>query len=103
MRKIREVLRLKGGKGLSARQVAGAVHISPATVADIVRRASLAGLTWPLDEELDDERLEELLYPRPAKEPTRPLPDMKRLHTELARKGVTLALLWEEYTAENPH
>jgi len=102
MRKIREVLRLKEGKGLSARQVAGAVHVSPATVADIVRRASLAGLTWPLDEELDDERLEELLYPRPAREPTRPLPDMKRLHTELARKGVTLALLWEEYAAENP-
>jgi transposase len=103
LRKIREVLRLKCGKGLSARQVVGAVHISPATVADIVRRASLAGLTWPLDEELDDEGLEELLYPRPDKEPSRPLPDMKRLHTELARKGVTLTLLWEEYAAENPH
>jgi transposase len=102
MRKIREVLRLKEGKGLSARQVAGAAHVSPATVSDIVRRAHLAGLAWPLDEELDDERLEELLYPRPAKEPTRPLPDMKRLHAELARKGVTLALLWEEYARDNP-
>jgi len=102
MRKIREVLRLRQGKGLSARQVAGAMHVSPATVADIVRRACLAGLSWPLPEEMDDERLEELLYPRPTKEPTRPLPNMKRLHTELARKGVTLALLWEEYAAENP-
>lgn len=34
MRKIREVLRLKLGGGLSARQVAGALNISPAAVTD---------------------------------------------------------------------
>lgn len=102
MRKIREVLRLRQGKGLSARQVAGAVRVSPATVTDIVRRASLAGVTWPLPEEMDDLKLEELLYPRPAKEPCRPVPPWKDVHLELARKGVTLALLWEEYAAANP-
>ena len=64
VRKIREVLRLKEGSGLSARQVAGAVRVSPATVADIVRRASTAGLSWPLPEEMDDEELEALLSTR---------------------------------------
>jgi len=102
MRKIREILRLKEGKGLSARQVAAAVHVSPATVADIVRRASLAGLCWPLPEEMDDEKLEELLYPKPTKEPTHAVPLWKDVHRELARKGVTLALLWEEYARDNP-
>ena len=102
MRKIREVLRLRLGNGLSARQVAGAVRVSPATVADIVRRASAAGITWPLPEELGDDDLEALLYEKRTREPTRPLPDMKYLHRELARKGVTLALLWEEYARENP-
>lgn len=102
MRKIREVIRLKMGNGLSARQVAGVVHVSPATVIDIDRRASAAGLCWPLPEEMDDEKLEELLYPRPERESSRSLPEWKDVHRELARKGVTLALLHEEYAADNP-
>jgi transposase len=32
----------------------------------------------------------------------RPLPDFAELHTQLKRKGVTLALLWEEYKALTP-
>lgn len=102
VRKIREVLRLKEEGGLSDRQVAGALGISPSTVADVVRRAQVAGVFWPLPEGTGDERIEELLYPRGASEPTRPLPDMKYLHAELARPHVTLALLWEEYAARHP-
>ncbi len=102
MRKIREVLKLKLGGGLSDRQVAGALGISPATVGDLVRRASAAGITWPLAEDMGDDALEALLYPRQEKDTSRPLPDMAYLHRELARKGVTLALLWEEYAAEHP-
>ncbi len=103
MRKIREALKLKIGGGLSARQVAGALGISPATVTDLVRRASAAGITWPLAEDMGDDALEALLYPRQEKDDaSRPLPDMAYLHRELARKGVTLALLWEEYAAEHP-
>ena len=102
VRKIREVLRLKAEGGLSDRQVAGAIGISPSTVADVVRRAQVAGLSWPLAEGMGHEELEELLYPRGASEKTRPLPDMKYLHAELARPHVTLALLWEEYAAQHP-
>ncbi|MXI45785.1 hypothetical protein GRW89_04610 [Pseudomonas moraviensis] len=32
----------------------------------------------------------------------RVLPDVITLHRELRRKGVTLQLLWEEYTAAHP-
>ena len=102
MRKIREALKLKLGGGLSARQVAGALNISPATVTDLVRRATAAGIAWPLPEDMGDDALEALLYPRQEKDTSRPLPDMAYLHREPARKGVTLALLWEEYAQEHP-
>ena len=35
-------------------------------------------------------------------EPRFPMPDWSRVHRELRRKGVTLALLWQEYKAVHP-
>jgi len=70
-------------------------------VADCVRRATEAHLSWPLPEELDDTRLERLLYPPAAPSSVqRPLPDWSQIHQELKRKGVTLFLLWQEYKAQ---
>ena len=69
-----------------------------------LERARQAGVSWPLPEELDDDRLEQLLYPDtpPAGHPSRPLPDMVWLHRELRRRHVTLQLLWEEYRSDHP-
>ena len=50
MRKIREVLRLTLGEGLSRRQVGVALGMPTTTVADHVARARRAGLAWPLTE-----------------------------------------------------
>ena len=58
MRKIREILRLRWGLGLTQRQVATSVRTSASTVFDTCARAKAAGLSWPLPEELDDEALE---------------------------------------------
>jgi hypothetical protein len=93
MRKIREVLRLKWSCGLSARQVATSCFIGRATVAECLRRASLAELSWPLPEELDDAQLERLLYPPPLAIPAseRALPNWATIHQELKRKHVTLS------------
>jgi transposase len=102
VRKVKEILRLKLGGGMSARQVAKAVCVSPATVTDIVKRAQAAGITWPLPEGTDDVALEAALYPKCEHKPCRPLPEMRYLHRELAKKQVTLMLLWEEYVAEHP-
>src|ERR1035438_9886314 len=44
MRKIREVLRLSQGEGLSRRQVAQAAGVPPTTVADYLGRLAAAGL-----------------------------------------------------------
>ena len=54
--------------------------------------------------DLDDSRLEALLFSTPVAEggQYRKSPDMKYIHKELARKSVTLRLLWLEYRAANP-
>jgi transposase len=101
MRKIREVLRLRLGQGLPQRAVAQSLRLSQGAVHGYVARARRAGLTWPLPEELDDARLETLLYPPPSAVAAdqRPIPDWAAVHCELRRPNMTLALLWEEYRA----
>lgn len=104
MRKVKEVLRLKWGCGLSQRQIARSCGIARPTVAEYIRRAEDAGLSWPLAEGLDEAALERLLFPLPQSMSTevRPTPDWSEVHRQLKRKGVTLALLWQEYKAVTP-
>ena len=97
MRKTREILRLRWGLGRSGREVARSLDISPATVGDCILRAKLAGLSWPLNDDLDDSQLEAMLYPPPKGRAPRSEPDWPHIFRELKRKGVTLALLWQEY------
>jgi len=96
MRKIREILRLILGDGLSRRQAAAATGVPTSTIADQLARAQRAGLGWPLPEGMDDAVLEARLF-APVSPPSadgRPLPDWPAVHRELRRKGVTLQLLW---------
>ena len=102
MRKIRDVLRLDAS-GLSKRRIAASLAIGATSVCEYLHRARVAGLGWPLPEELGDDALERLLFPPPiVPAGGRALPDWPVLHRELARANVTLSLLWEEYRAANP-
>jgi transposase len=104
MRQVREVLRLKWTCGLSDRKIAQSLQISRPTVAEYVRRAHAAGLSWPLPDSLDEVTLERRLFAttRTTPAPRGPLPDWPQVHRELRRKGVTLFLLWQEYKAVTP-
>jgi transposase len=101
MRKIREILRLKYEAKLSHRAIARACSVGAGTVAEYLRRARVAGLAWPLPEELDDAALNTCLFP-PTVGRLRVEPDMAHMHAELRRAGVTLQLLWLEYREANP-
>jgi transposase len=103
MRRIRDVLRLKHDSGLSERLIARTLQVSNGAVNSYLQRARVAGLTWPLPDSLDDDALERLLFP-PAhpKADARPGPDWTYVERELRRRGVTRALLWEEYRAAHP-
>ena len=104
MRKIKEVLRLCWGNGLSKRKTAMSCGISRPAVDEYLRRAEEAGLSWPLPADLDDGTLERLLFPAAAMLPVqvRGLPDWATVNRELKHKGVTLFLLWQEYRERHP-
>ena len=104
MRKIREVLRLYFAAALSIRAIARSLGTSPSTVGEYLRRAKVAGVSWPAPEALDDAGLERRLFPAlPSSHTSRPLPDWSEVRRELrGKKNVTLALLWQEYKAIHP-
>ncbi len=103
MRKVREVLRLKYEQHHSNRAIGMSCRLSVGSVHDYLQRAKVAGLFWPLPDDLSDEALDLRLFPPASLLPTvRPRPDWDRIIRELRRKGVTLALLWEEYRATHP-
>lgn len=88
---------------MSARAVAASCGMGRTAVLEYVRRATRAGLSWPLPEGLSDEALEALLFPpAPPSEEDRPLPVWREVHDALKGKGVTLYLLWEVYRARHP-
>lgn len=67
-------------------------------MAEYIRRAEAAGLSWPLPIELDEAQLERRLFPRiTAQGCGRPQPQWAQIHQELKHKGVTLFLLGQEY------
>ena len=103
MRKIREVLRLYFAAALSIRAIARSLGTSPSTVGEYLRRAKVAGVSWPVPEAIDDAGLERRLFPAlPSSHTSRPLPEWSEVRRELRGKNVTLALLWEEYKAIHP-
>jgi len=103
MRKITEVLRLHA-TGTSRRDIARALGVARSTVAEYLRRAETAGVSWPLPDGLDAEGVEALLFPEAEPTATRPVPDWAEVRKELkSRKHhMTLRLLWLEWKAERP-
>ena len=93
----REILRLHS-LGTSQRSIAQQVQSSRDTVADIIKSAEATGISWPLGEDVTNEMIQELLFPgKYALACPYTQPDFPEIHNELAKKGVTLTLLWEEY------
>jgi transposase len=103
MRKIAEALRLRAA-GLSTRKIAASLSVAQSTVAEYLKRADRAGLSWPLPAGATDVDLERRLFEPVGGRTRRGLeqPDWAAVHRELRRNGVTLSLVWEEYRAAHP-
>ena len=87
MRKVREVLRLRLGAGLSIRQVADSCKVSVGTVSEYEKRARAAGLDWPLPTDLDDAGLERMVRAGEGEfRHNRPLPDASYLISEMKQR-----------------
>src|SRR5580692_5093911 len=94
MRRIKEVLRLKEGLGLSDTAVSRSVRIARSTVKEYLDRAAAAGLNWETVAELSEEELDRRLFAAvDTRHWDRPLPDWEAVEKELRGRGVTLRLL----------
>jgi transposase len=104
MRKIREILRLRYDCKLTYGQIATSCGIGKTTVSDYLERFEATPLGWPLSSDVDDARLEQLLFPsaRIDYSTKRAHLDCQYIHGELRRKSVTLMLLWQEYKEQYP-
>lgn len=97
MTNYREILRLQA-LGQSQRSIAFSTKASRNSVKDALKRAQELHITWPLDDDVTNEMLDELFY---GKQSGSAVPyaviNYEYIHRELSKKGVTLTLLWQEY------
>ena len=104
MRQLRHLLRLHHD-GVSAREIGRRLGVARSTIQDGLKRATAAGLIWPLPEDVSDDALERQLFGRAGVAPgqrRRVEPDWADLARELKRPGVTMTILWEEYRDVHP-
>jgi len=101
--KAKEILRLHDELGLSQREIAAATGCSLGTVSSTLSKAKAADITYSV--EMTAKQLGAALYPPKdgTGEEKHSEPDLKNIHREMQRKGVTLTLLWEEYRTAHPN
>lgn len=96
MTEYREILRLYS-QGISQRAIAVSLSCSRNTVATVLQRAKELSIAWPLMPATTDAVLDKFFYPDSVTSMNRRLPDNGYIHKEMAKKGVSLKLLWGEY------
>ena len=71
---------------------------SPEKTKEVYKAADKLGLSWPLDNDIPNAELGEILFPDKYKSGCWYMePDYPYIHRELAKSGATMALLGEEY------
>jgi len=97
MTKYREILRL-WDQGISKSSIAKSCECSRNTVSSVISQAEEAEMRWPLEEKLTDQKIHKILYHSDTTaDNSYKQPDYEHIHRELAKSGVTLRLLWNEY------
>ena len=87
MTKYREILRLKS-LGFSERNIAQSCGVSRNTVAKVLKKAAEINLSWPLDFDMTDSALEELMFPKDKSATNKRMPNFDYIRKELLRNGV---------------
>ena len=96
----KEILRL-AAEGQSQRQIAASMGSSRNTISEVLITAQAQGIAWPLEESVSNEQIGGILFPERYSTVSMYLePDYAYIHSELAKRGVTLTLLWNEYVQE---
>lgn len=97
MTNYRKILELYS-KGYSQRSIETSVRSSHQTVRAALEKAHEMNISWPLEDDVTNEVLDELFYgKRCSNSSPYAVIDYAYIHRELSKKGVTLTLLWQEY------
>ena len=100
MTDYRKILMLQS-MGYSQREMERSGVASRMTIRAICNTADRLGICWPLDDDISNADLERLFFPNEYKNACLYVePDYQYIHRELAKPGVTLTLLWEEYRSK---
>lgn len=100
MTDYRNVLRLRS-MGCSQRQMERDKIVSREKCKQIYEAADRLNIHWPLDPDITNKDLELLLFPDKYKAVCLYVePNYAYIHCELAKRGVTMTLLWEEYCSK---
>ncbi len=101
MRQIREILRYRFDHGVSLNNIRKTLNISKGSVVNTLKRFEESSLSWPLSNDLNDSKLEQMLYP-PSSSKSNKCDLVQGLEKELSRPHVTLQLLYDEYRQTIP-
>ena len=94
----REILRLSADKNYSVRELLATAHCSYQSYSDTITAAKAKGISWPLDDDVTNAELQAFLFPKKNSSlPYYAMPDFAKIHRDLAKPGVNLTLLHEEY------
>ena len=94
----REILRMGANPVFSKSKMEQVLHCSHHTIDETLAAAKAKGVRWPLDENVTNEMLKDLLFPdKGARGVVYEEPDCPYIHVELARPGVNLTILHQEY------
>jgi len=81
----------------SSRNIAESLNYSRNTIKKVLDRAKEGNISWPLAGNESNQQLQQKLFGIRVKTSHRKMPDLEYIHHEMARNGVTLSLLWNEY------
>ena len=93
----RQILQLSA-EGYGQREIERETFHSRHTISNVLTATQTAGISWPLEDDVTNEMIQDILFPgKYAYASMYTVPDFQSVHRELARNGVTLTLLWNEY------
>lgn len=88
MTKYREIIKLHS-LNFSERNMALSCCVSRNTVSKVLKKSDEMNISWPLDETMTDDALENILFSKEKSSTNKRMPDYAYIRKELLRNGVS--------------
>lgn len=102
MRIVRDVLRYTFDMNYSQRRIATMTGLSRKAIDRILKQFDKQGLSWPMPADIDDKKLDGLIYPKRRDRSAYGTIDFAHIDLEMKKAGATLAILHQEWVTQDP-